>query len=1612
MTDQNIALEGGTYEIIQRRLQKHADELRSRLQKLNVERKEVFGAIETNLLATDRITTQHNCIPRDMVAVGPHFLFGYNVHLGLKGEIELSDVFSAFRFDGQDHSFHQEALSLIENAQFVEDFQNLYKYYKDTVFAKFAVIGPHLYMVFQVGKGQNDLKTFKWIVNDDSLTYLGNRFDHEYRFPEQHAFRWVRTTREMQRRGKHPHISILDRVFVETVGGDLTIKVEDNTETGHGIYAEAVEHADQTLDDAEFYFANLGNLIVLKIRPYQEKTWRYLIFNEKMQTVLRVDSLDQSCVLLPDNQGIIFSNGYYLQAGDYKIFDNLIHDLQFEKRLASPNGEDFLYMFYQPKEGAYVLLPYNLVEQQVATPIICSGFSIFPDGELCYFRAEESPSRHHIVQVWQTPYGESIVTPEQHVDTYLYKIGNKDLVRGMAECNELLTLLSKGDEYGNLYVDLVRKSNEILDSYYWINQAETQQLNVPLAAVKEAAASAIDEFAKVRRLREQTRQAVEETEDKLKALMDKIRRYKPKQVDQFVQYLSSLRQLNGAIVGLKELRYIDMAGVEAMETIVVEQSGNLSEQMVSFLLEPQALESYQLKVAESKQQITEVSKVAEAETCNERLVEIGGELELLIEIVGNLKIGDATQTTEIIERISEIYSQLNGQRAQLKQKRQELQGTEAAAEYQAQIRLLDQALLNYLDLCDSPTRCEEYLTRMTIQLEELEGRFSEYETYVLELSEKREEIYNAFETRRLQLLETRNRRAGTLFSAGERILKGIANKLAQFSEANEINAYFAADLMVNKVRDIIGDLEKLEDNVKASDLQARLKTLREDAQRQLRDRKELFVDGKNVIRFGRHAFSVNQQELELTIVPRDGELYFHLSGTNFFQLIEDGALLATRSVWEMSIPAENRQVYRAEFLAFLLLAELRHEALPEGQKLTAKVKDFMAKRYTEGYIKGIHDSDATRILKALQQMESKMGLLRYAAPVRALAQSYWQYGLSDEDRKQLLPQIKAAGTVVGLFPNSREFESLQQQLEKGLKSFVNGSELFAEIDLKLAASYLFAELSSGDRFSVSSAARDLAEGFLAFLKKRKSTQKFRASYENLQGLNRLDLIHHWVQAYIKQETNTADLGYAKEVSVLLDGSKIDPKQVINVALRQELTDMLGEHTVLEKGAYLLDYHQFQTKLQHFTNTVLPMYHAFVERKKQLAEEYRDSLRLESFKPRVLSSFVRNQLIDEVYLPLIGDNLAKQIGTVGEDTRTDRMGMLLLISPPGYGKTTLMEYIANRLGLIFMKVNGPAIGHEVRSIDPQEAPNAAAREELNKLNLALEMGDNIMLYVDDIQHCHPEFLQKFISLCDAQRKIEGVYRGRTRTYDLRGKRVAVVMAGNPYTESGEQFQIPDMLANRADTYNLGDIIGERDEAFKRSYLENALTSNAILSRLSSAPKSDVQLLIRMAESGEEDAGTFESRISSEEREEYLNVLCKLLQIQEVILKVNQAYIRSAAQNDNFRTEPPFQLQGSYRNMNRLVEKVVPAMNDEELQSLISSHYEGESQTLSQGAEANFLRFRSLTGQLDETETMRWEEICQLYRAQKTLEGDRLAQLVQEMGRFAEGLSSIKDAIEKG
>ena len=513
------------------------------------------------------------------------------------------------------------------------------------------------------------------------------------------------------------------------------------------------------------------------------------------------------------------------------------------------------------------------------------------------------------------------------------------------------------------------------------------------------------------------------------------------------------------------------------------------------------------------------------------------------------------------------------------------------------------------------------------------------------------------------------------------------------------------------------------------------------------------------------------------------------------------------------------------------------------------------------------------------------------------------------------------------------------------------------------------------------------------------------------------LICDWIEAFLAahpQHERAED--YIAELAVILMAGEPDRKHVIDGTVDKSIEGMIGSHSTIDSGVYKLNFNDFVTKLNQYESKVIPRYRDYIDIKKSVVDVARDEMRLGEFTPRVMTSFVRNRLIDETYLPLIGDNLAKQMGVVGEDKRTDLMGLLLLISPPGYGKTTLMEYVANRLGIIFMKINGPAIGHAVTSLDPEEAPNAGAREEVEKLNLALEMGDNVMIYLDDIQHCHPEFLQKFISLCDAQRKIEGVYKGKTKTYDLRGRKVCVVMAGNPYTESGEKFQIPDMLANRADIYNLGEIIGDSAEVFELSYLENCLTSNPALNPLASRSQKDVHGVIKIAQTGSREGIELEGSYSAVEVNEMVDTMKKLMTVRDLILTVNREYIRSASQADEYRTEPPFKLQGSYRNMNRIAEKVVPIMNDKELETLILSNYENDSQTLTSDTESNMLKIKEMMNLLSETEQQRWDDIKKAFVQAVKLKGigsdDQTAALLLQLQDFSSGLQDIKDTISGG
>src|SRR4051812_25531053 len=91
-------LEGGSYDVIRRRLLERAEELGKRCEGLNEARKKLFGGRELALLATDRVRTENNCVPRDVISIAGHLLFGFQVFIGLKSETTPRDVLYAYHF--------------------------------------------------------------------------------------------------------------------------------------------------------------------------------------------------------------------------------------------------------------------------------------------------------------------------------------------------------------------------------------------------------------------------------------------------------------------------------------------------------------------------------------------------------------------------------------------------------------------------------------------------------------------------------------------------------------------------------------------------------------------------------------------------------------------------------------------------------------------------------------------------------------------------------------------------------------------------------------------------------------------------------------------------------------------------------------------------------------------------------------------------------------------------------------------------------------------------------------------------------------------------------------------------------------------------------------------------------------------------------------------------------------------------------------------------------------------------------------------------------------------------------------------------------------------------
>ncbi|MYW63429.1 AAA family ATPase [Streptomyces sp. SID8379] len=1596
-------LDAGTYEVLRDRLAAQARELADRTDELNERRGVAFGSTGLTLTGTAAVRTDTPRLARDVVAVGGALLIGVRDVLGARPPA-VGDILTLHAPDRDWARLPDEAVpGLLDDPAFAAEFAALFRYYRDSRLLELRLIDGKLLAVFQTGDKAADIRVLRWELDPSGggARFLDARGDRDDVRPPAHDITWQDTTREDHVLGRHPHVAIQGgELYVSTVGGSLTVKTDDDTETGEGIHTEPVDEPLQSLADADIAHARVGPLILLRVRPYKEETERHLVFDTLTKTVVRLDGIGQACRVLPDEQGVVFPGGYCLAAGPHKTFDAVdTAGLAYERTVRAPDGEHVLYVFRARAAGRTLLLPYHLIRKEIATPLTGRGHALFDDGTLVLLRddAAGEPARTHAVQTWSTPFAaDTHATRSGSGDPELARIGNAELVRGIADCLSLVRTVQEAARTPTsaAYEALAAACERVTDSYPWLG--DTGELRDVVDVLRATATQIITEYATVRDLTRKADDALGEAAARTTTLVRRIRGEAPRSAHEWVDRLTELRRAQGQLLTLKELRYADVEQIDSLAGDLAADLASAGARAVAFLARPDALAAHHADLHRLTEQAGQIATTAEAAPVAERVTELADQLRTVADVVGGLDIDDATVRADVLERVAGALAGVNRARATLDARRRELAVHEGRAEFAAELSLLGQAVAGALAAATTPEECDDQLARLLLQLENLEGRFAESDDFLADLDARRIEIHEAFATRKQTLADARARHAERLAASAHRILETVARRLAGLGSLDEISTYLASDPMVAKVRRTIGELRERDDQVRADELDGRLSAARQDALRALRDRTELYADGGTALRLGRHRIAVNGRPPELALVPHgDDRMAYALTGTDYRAPVDDPAFTELRDHWGQSLPSENAHVYRAEHLAARLLAEHGPEDLLARDDLAALVRAAAEEAYDEGHERGVHDHDATTILAALLRLHTEAGLLRHTPAVRAAAQLFWAHATDGAERAQWTRRavsLARARDTFGLAPAIDDWcaELAERIGDKGTAHPPH------------VAAYLFEELTTGPAGFVTST------GARTFLDKFRRAVDSSAYEDDLAAVPELtarrSLVEAWLTAYASAAGDGAgDLPEAVAIELCPELDRYDT----DAPLTATVEGLLGTHPRIDGRRLTLRLDELLSRTRDFRERVVPGFRAYQRLRTSLVAAEHARLRLDEHRPRVLPTFVRSRLVDEVYLPLIGDSLAKQLGTTG--------GLLLLLSPPGYGKTTLVEYVADRLGMLLVKIDGPALGHTVTSLDPAEAPNVTARQEIEKVNFALEAGNNVLLYLDDIQHTSPELLQKFIALCDGQRRMDGVWNGEPRSHDLRGKRFAVCMAGNPYTESGQRFRIPDMLANRADVWNLGDVLTGKEDVFALSFVENALTANPHLAPLAGRDRADLDVLLRLAAN---DPTARADRLSHPyapaETARVVAVLRHLCAARDTVLAVNAAYIASAAQSDDARTEPPFLLQGSYRNMNKIAARIDPAMNDAELAAVLDDHYTGEAQTLTTGAEAGLLKLAELRGRMSPEQADRWRELKAAHVRARTLggaDGDPVVRAVAALGLLADRVAAVESAITR-
>ncbi len=519
--------------------------------------------------------------------------------------------------------------------------------------------------------------------------------------------------------------------------------------------------------------------------------------------------------------------------------------LKFKRRWQSPNGEDVLYVFYEHLEGRFALYSYNMIRKELQSPILGHGYSLFDDGKMIIFRSESSePSRIHPMQIWQTPYfSEEFSVAQNSEKSELSTIGNAELVQGISELYGIAKLISEQQPSVIVYEDLIKNIQRVQDGYYWLENKKLGDFAQQLKLIGDTSELVLDEFEKVKAINLQSAKSLKKAQNDLSQLLKEIQISNWETPAPFVEGLLKLKRQKGHLLSLREYRYIDLDEIKRLSDKVDEEIDALGKKTIQFLAQESAMQHYDNVVESVHNKITGIKSVKDLKPLTIELEEMSLGLDALSEVINGLDIDDTLLKTEILESVSIVYSRINQTKAHARLTTKELSATESVAEFGAQLAVLSQSITSGVSLADTPDGCDEQLARLMVQLEELESGFSENQAFLDQILSKREELHETLENKKQSLIDQRQRKAENVQSAATRVLKSIERRTLKFTDNDQLNTYYSSDPMVQKVSELVNQLRDLDDSVKADDVEAKLKAVKEQAIRSLRDKMDIFEDG-------------------------------------------------------------------------------------------------------------------------------------------------------------------------------------------------------------------------------------------------------------------------------------------------------------------------------------------------------------------------------------------------------------------------------------------------------------------------------------------------------------------------------------------------------------------------------------------------------------------------------------------------------------------------------------------------------------------------------------------------------------------------------------------------